>query len=88
MFEIAPVFLLICGLFLLALAVYLFCATILGAGSDQAALALAEEKEEGKKIPLIQFSKPLVQRLTLKHTRLIKSEKYRQKVQQKFFIPD
>lgn len=83
MFEIAPVILLISGLFLLALAIYLFCSTILGAGSDQAALALAEEKEEGKKVPLIQFSKPLVQRLTLKYSKIIKSEKYRKKVQQK-----
>ena len=83
MLTITPVFLLICGLFLLALAIYLFCSTILGAGSDQAALALAEEKEERKKVPLIQFSKPLVQRLTLKHASLIKSEKYRQKIQKK-----
>ena len=83
MFEIAPVVLLICGLFLLALAIYLFCSTILGAGSDQSALALAEEKEESKKIPLIQFSKPLVQRLTLKYSSIIKSKNYRKKVQQK-----
>lgn len=83
MFEIAPVILLIGGLFLLALAVYLFCSTILGAGSDQAALALAEEKEESKKAPLIQFSKPLVQRLTLKYSSFVKSENYKQKVKQK-----
>lgn len=83
MIEIAPIFLLISGLFLIALSVYLFCSTILGAGSDQAALILAEEKEETKKIPLIQFSKPLVQRLTLKHASLVKSENYRKKIQQK-----
>ena len=83
MISIPPIFLLISGLFLLALAVYLFCSSILGAGSDQAALALADEKEETKKIPLIQFSKPLVQRLTLKHSRLIKSDNYRKKIKQK-----
>ena len=71
------------GLLLLAAAVYLFVSTILNMNSDQAGLALAEENEAQKAIPLIRFSKPLVQNLTIHQTQYVKSQKYRQNVKKK-----
>ncbi len=75
--------LLLSALLLLAVAVYLFVSTILNMNSDQAGLALAEESEQHKAIPLIHFSKPLVQNLTIQQTKYVKSKQYRQNVQKK-----
>ena len=75
--------LLLSALLLLALAVYLFVSTILNMNSDQAGLALAEESEDQKSIPLIRFSKPLVQNLTIHQTRYIKNKKYRESIKNK-----
>ena len=75
--------LLTCGLLLAAFSVYLFCSTLLHTNSDQAALALAEENKEEQAIPLIRFSKPLVQNLTLHHAKKIKWAKYRKNIQKK-----
>ena len=78
--------LLLSALLLLAVAVYLFISTILNMNSDQAGLALAEESENYKAIPLIRFSKPLVQNLTIQQTSYLKSKKYRQNVQKKIIF--
>ena len=79
--------LLVSGLLLSAFGVFLFFWTLLHSNEDQQALALASSDDDSadsqKTAPLIQFSKPLVHNLTLRHAGKIRSEKYRQQVKQK-----
>lgn len=75
---------LLAGLGIGALAVYLFCISLFGRNSGASALAWAEDDEPVRsKMPLIQFSRPLVHSLTLQHVKKIKSPKYRGKVEQR-----
>ena len=78
--------LLLSALLLLAVAVYLFVSTILNMNGNQSGLSLAEESEDQKSIPLIKFSKPLVQNLTIQQTKYIKSEKYRESIKNKIIF--
>ena len=78
--------LLVSGLLLAAFGIFLFFWTLLHSNEDQQALALASSDDDSstqKIAPLIQFSKPLVHNLTLRHAGKIRSEKYRQKIKQK-----
>ena len=73
---------LLAGLAVGALAVYLFCISLFGRNSGASALAWAEDDEPVRsKMPLIQFSRPLVHSLTLQHVKKIKSPKYRGKIE-------
>jgi len=76
--------LLICGLGLMALAVYLFASAILKNDADADALAWASGKEPKKsKSAFINFSRPLVHNFTLQHALKVKSQAYRKRVEKK-----
>lgn len=75
---------LIAGLFLAALAVYLFMTAVFTNNSDAAALAWASGDEPVKsKSGFINFSRPLVHNFTLQHAIRIKSPTYRKNVERK-----
>lgn len=75
---------LIAGLVLSAGAVYTFVSVVLKQNDEAEALSWMDGAEPSKsKIPLIQFSRPLVHNFTLSHVKKIKSKKYRKKVQKK-----
>ena len=61
---------LLAGLAIGGLAVYLFCISLFGRNSGASSLAWAEDDEPARsKMPLIQFSRPLVHSLTLQHVK-------------------
>ena len=75
---------LIAGLVLASGAVYVFVSVILKQNDGVEALSWMDGKEpEKSKIPLIQFSRPLVHNFTLSHVKKVKNEKYRKKVDKK-----
>ena len=81
---LSGVFVLSAGLFFAALAVYLLVSVVLQQTEDADALSWMDGKEpEKSKVPLIQFSRPLVHNFTLNHVKKVKSQKYREKVAKK-----
>ena len=75
---------LIAGLVLAAGATYTIVSVLLKQSNEAEALSWMDGKEpEKSKIPLIQFSRPLVHNFTLSHVKRVKSEKYRKKVEKK-----
>ncbi len=66
-----------------ATATYLFCSVIFAKNTDSDSLAWAEGNEaKPSKMPLIEFSRPLVHNLTLQHVKKVKLPNYRKKVEQ------
>lgn len=69
---------LVSSLFFGAGAVYLFMSALLQQSDESEALSWMDGKEpEKSKVPLIQFSRPLVHNFTLRHVKKVKSQKYR-----------
>ena len=76
--------LLFSGLFLIALAIYLFTQALIAGNADVDALAWASGDEPTKsKNGFINFSRPLVHNFALSHAQRIKSENYRRNVEKK-----
>ena len=75
---------LLAGLFFSALSVYLMVSVVLQQSEEAEALSWLDGKEpEKSKVPLIQFSRPLVHNFTLSHVKRVKSQRYRKKVAKK-----
>lgn len=74
-------FLLIGGLVLGGVAVYLFVTALVSNNADEQKLSWANNTEPVKsKNAIINFSRPLVHQLTLKHAARVKSESYRKNI--------
>ena len=74
-------FLLIGGLILGGVAIYLFVTALLSNNADEQKLSWANNTEPVKsKNAIINFSRPLVHQLTLKHAARFKSESYRKNI--------
>lgn len=76
-------FILVGGLFLAALAIYLFVSSLMSSGqTDKDILSWASGSEPVKsKSPLINWSRPLVHQFTLKYAFKVKSTNYRKKIE-------
>ena len=75
---------LIAGLVLASGAVYIMVSVILKQSDEADALSWMDGEEPSRsKIPLIQFSRPLVHNFTLSHVKRIKSKKYKKQVEKK-----
>lgn len=75
---------LISGLLLAGFSVYLIVRTILKTDDQSTSLAWASgDAPQTSKSPIINFSRPLVHSFTLQHSRKVKSESYRKKVERK-----
>lgn len=76
--------LLLGGLGLFAFGMYLFVTIVFAGQADKGALSwMSDEGPKASKSGLINFSRPLVHNLALKHTSKIKSPNYRERVRKK-----